>query len=192
MTASSAAHHVPHPSVQVERIAEGSAAPLRQLYRDAVARAAAWRARLVRAAASAWSVAVLSLTTCTAPQVPAEGSSGTWAQDGGVAARHELLTSLPPALLARIAAALRQPAPAGGGAGAAALAASVAAAPQAQAQALLRGALAATVAASSRRQALAGLLTAGLGNAARYVASKVSKAWRSRAGAPAAVWTKAQ
>ena len=145
---------------------------MRQLYRDAVARAAAWRAHLVRAAAAASPVAVLWLTACVAVQVPAEGSSGAWAQDGGVAARHELLTSLPPA---------------GGGVGTAALAASVAAAPQAQAQALLRGALAATVAASSRRQALAGLLTAGLGNAARYVSSKVRKAWRSRAGAPAAV-----
>lgn len=111
-----------------------------------------------------------------------DGSSGgAWAQDGGVAARRELLASLPPALLARLAAAVRQPAPAAGVAGAAtALAASVAAAPHAQAQALLRGALAATVAASSRRQALAGLLTAGLGNAARYVGSKMLKAWRSR------------
>jgi len=54
-----------------------------------------------------------------------------------------------------------------------------------QPQALLRRALAATVRASSGRQAIAGLVTAGLGTAARYVGNKMSKALLSRTTARA-------
>lgn len=56
-----------------------------------------------------------------------------------------------------------------------------------QPQALLRRALAATVRSSSGRQALAGLLTSGLGTAARYVGRKMSKALLSRTTARGAL-----
>jgi hypothetical protein len=89
-------------------------------------------------------------------------------------------------LLHRLACGLHTPAPPPADPAARrALAQAVAAAPARQA--LLRGALAATVRASSARQALAGLLTAGLGNAARYVGRKVTKAWLSRTGATGAL-----
>jgi len=136
---------------KVQRIAVGSAAHLRRLYRGAAQRAAAWRA--------------------------APASSGAaWTQNSDEASRAELVTRLPPGLLRRLGAAAGLRAAAAAPAEAVARAVAAAGAHEAQ----LRAALSATVRASSRRQALAGLLSAGLGSAARYVGAKMRKAVLSR------------
>jgi hypothetical protein len=136
---------------KVHRIAAGNAAPLRRLYRAAVARASSWRAALSPGAAA-------------------------WTQNADAGARVELLSVLPPGLQRQLAAAagLSAVAPP-----AAAIARAIAA--TAAPEQVVRAALRATVRASSRRQAMAGLLSTGLGSAARYVTAKVLKAWRSKA-----------
>ncbi len=149
-------------------------------------RAAAWSARLVRLQHCLRSSAALLCVTCRCAQTPGGAGSALWTQDGAPAARCDLVASLPPALLARLAAVASRPLPAPADAAAAAAVASAVTAARAP-DVLLRAALAATVRASSRRQAVAGLFTAGLGNAARYVGRKVAKAWWSRAGAAARV-----
>jgi Phosphatidate cytidylyltransferase, mitochondrial len=130
-------------------------------------------------------------------------------QNSDPVARRELLAALPPSLLQRMVHAIRgtsgptHPAlltsSADSHIGAAdsalvtvpspavtrALVDVVAEVPQPHA--VLRHALASTVRSSSGRQALAGLLTAGLGTAARYVGRKMSKAWMSRTRAAAAL-----
>ena len=145
--------------------------------------------------------------TTQSPSAAAVASTGgsegpVFVQNNDPIARRELLAALPPGVLHRMAHVLRgtgplaplslptvphTPATSALSAGSSsamtsALVDVVAQAPQPQA--LLRRALAATVRASSGRQALAGLLTAGLGTAVRYVGRKVTKAWRSRTVAP--------
>lgn len=151
--------------------------------------------------------AITSQSPSTAAVAVAGGGSDgpVFEQNKDPVARRELLAALPPGVLHRMAHVLRGteplaplalptvphiPATAALSAGSSsamtsALVDVVSQAPQPQA--LLRRALAATVRASSGRQALAGLLTAGLGTAVRYVGRKVTKAWRSRAGVHAPV-----
>lgn len=86
----------------------------------------------------------------------------------------ELVASLPPGLLRQLACVVGLNA--GGPSEAVVRAVAVSPSPDE----LLRSALRATVRSSSRRQAVAGLISSGLGNAARYVGAKVSKAFRSR------------
>ena len=62
--------------------------------------------------------------------------------------------------------------------GLAAVAAALAAQPAAQRARLLRHAIHGIVGASSRRQAVSGLLTAGVGKSLRYGLAKLRKAWR--------------
>jgi len=104
-----------------------------------------------------------------------------WAQDDSPSSQRHLLASLPRGLLSKLATRL-------GFAADAAISAAVPLPRQAVAQAaldsgqhrrLLRRAIGATVRASSRRQALAGLFSAGPWRSVQYVWEKVSKAWRS-------------
>ncbi|KAL4430151.1 hypothetical protein ABPG77_004933 [Micractinium sp. CCAP 211/92] len=172
-------------SRKVHRIVQGSEAGLRQLYLPVLAKAQrCWGA------------------------ITAEGAAGgeAWAADDSPAAVGALAAGLPAHVLQRLAVPLgvqpsgatqqeqlwqrqqqHQSASSFEGAaapevqlppGLAAVAAALAAKPAAQRAHLLRHAIHAIVGASSRRQALSGLLTAGVGKSLRYSLAKLRKAWR--------------
>lgn len=98
--------------------------------------------------------------------------SGTWAQDCSPAARATLFASLPAAVLSRLAATAGMSVQADSAAVGGALA------QLPHQQQLLRHALASIVRASSARQAVAGLLSAGVVKSVRYAMQKLRKAWK--------------
>lgn len=101
---------------------------------------------------------------------------GSWAQDCSPAAQASLISSLPPAVLRKLAAGVSVAPHAPAQPPGLAIAQAVAQLPQRQL--LLRKALASIVASSSRRQALAGVLSAGVWKSMQYTALKVAKAWK--------------
>lgn len=108
----------------------------------------------------------------------AHAAGAGWAQDCSPAAQAALVAGLPAAVLRKLAAATggAPPAAALPPAARAALGSAVSLLPDRQR--VIRGAVASLVRASSHRQAVAGLLSAGVLNSARYAAQKVLKAWR--------------
>jgi hypothetical protein len=100
---------------------------------------------------------------------------GSWAQDCSPSAQAALIVGLPAAVLRKLALASG----AGSQPGQSAFGMAEAVAHLPRRQLLLRAALASIVASSSRRQALAGVLTAGVWKSVQYTALKVAKAWRS-------------
>jgi len=104
-----------------------------------------------------------------------QGLSGTLVQDCSPAARATLIASLPAALLSKLATTAGIPL-ASLQADSAAVGGALAQLPHHQQ--LLRQALASVVRASSGRQAVAGLLSAGVVKSARYAIQKFRKAWK--------------
>lgn len=159
-------------SHKVPRIVSGSLEGLRGLYAPPLA-----------AAQDRWRVLQ-----------PAAGAGGdAWVCDDSPAAAARLATALPAHVLERLARLLGLPLPspaalqqqqegtAGGQQAQEQLQAvgrALAAAEPQRRQRLLRHAIHAIVGASSRRQAVSGLLTAGLAKSARYGWAKLRKAWR--------------
>lgn len=155
-------------SRKVHRIVEGSEGGLRQLYTQPLA-AAQQRWRLLQPAA--------------------KPGGDAWACDHSPAAAEQLAAGLPTHLLERLAVPLGlplalhppdaslDPAAAPAPELAAVGRALAAQAPRRRAK-LLRHAIRAIVGASSKRQAVSGVLTAGLLKSARYGLAKLRKAWR--------------
>ncbi|KAL4434161.1 hypothetical protein ABPG75_000602 [Micractinium tetrahymenae] len=169
-------------SRKVHRIVQGSEAGLRQLYSP-----------LLGEAQQRWGALVAA----------GEAGGDAWAADDSTAAVGTLVAGLPAHVLQRLAAALgvqvvgaeqqqqqqqQQQRCSGTAAaglpawqqppGLGAVAAALAARPAAQRARLLRHAIHAIVGASSRRQAVSGVLTAGVGKSLRYGVAKLRKAWR--------------
>lgn len=158
-------------SRKVHRIVEGSEAGLRRLY-----------AAPLDTAQHHWGVL----------QPAGAGSSDAWVADHSPGAATALASGLPAHILERLAVplglALPPPLPPpefldqglaeGHRAQLAAVGAALGALEPRRRARLLRHAIHAVVGASSRRQAVSGLLTAGLLKSARYGVAKLRKAWR--------------
>jgi translocator assembly and maintenance protein 41 len=161
-------------SKKVQRIVSGSEAGLRSLYAPPLATAQQdWR--------------VL--------QPAAQAAGDAWVRDDCPTVTAQLATALPSHVLKRLSAPLGvtlQAPPRGlaqqrqgheqfgvqQASSAAAVGAALAAVGPAERQRLLRNAIHAIVGASSRRQAVSGVLTAGLVKSVRYGWAKLNKAWR--------------
>uniref|UniRef100_A0A7S0QSL2 Phosphatidate cytidylyltransferase, mitochondrial n=1 Tax=Pyramimonas obovata TaxID=1411642 RepID=A0A7S0QSL2_9CHLO len=150
---------------KVHRIAQGSQEPLRALYADVLAGPPAVRAAL---------------------EFEEDSGARRFLQDTSPGARTEMIASLPVGMLAPLARLAGTSGLVAGSAGSEAavdpgraweVGDRVAHSPQCKE--LILGALQCVVAASSRRQAVSGALAAGSGNAMRYLAAKVSKAWKT-------------
>jgi translocator assembly and maintenance protein 41 len=152
-------------SRKVHRIVAGSEAGLCQLYAAPLAAAQRdWR--------------VLDPTAAGASS-SSSGSDGSWVRDDSPAATAELAAGLPAHVLQRLAAPLGLPQPGQHeGEKLKAVGRALAAAERHRQQQLLRHAIHAIVGASSKRQALSGLLTAGVVKSVRYGFAKLRKAWR--------------
>lgn len=146
-----------HPR-KVERIVAGAQAAFRQLYAP-------------------------PLLAAAAPDVVARGAGANWSQQTDGATTAARLRELPASVRARVISAVGgAPAPhaagvssAGNAAEPGAIAASV---PREAVQAALRHCLAETVRSASAAQSIKGVLTAGAGKSAVYLASKLMKARR--------------
>lgn len=151
-------------SRKVHRIVAGSEAGLRQLYSAPLA-----------TAQQKWGLLQ-----------PAAAGDDAWVCDHSAAAAEQLATALPGHVLERLAAPLGLPVPPPLSLQPsphhqeqlAAVGRALAARPARQRQRVLRGVIHAIVGASSRRQAVSGVLTAGLLKSVRYGWAKLRKAWR--------------
>ena len=155
-------------SRKVHRIVAGSEAGLRQLYAAPLA-----------AAQRDWRALEPTAVGVSSNSSGSDDSGDSWVRNDSPAATAELATGLPAHVLQRLAAPLGL-APPGQQEGEKlhAVGRALAAADRHRQQQLLRHAIHAIVGASSKRQALSGLLTAGVVKSVRYGVAKFRKAWR--------------